>query len=118
MSEIYNKLFFLCNKDKEPDRYNFLIKQIDKFDKKTYMPPKIDLFDDMYPEEFVVQLSNIYSKLIINYVNSIERIIYYVDNKELIGKDYIKHIKNYVQEKNEEWIKKYKIKRLETNKKL
>ena len=97
---------------------DYLIKQINKFDKTTFQPPDIDLFNDMYPEEFIVQLSNIYEKLASNYVNSIERILFYVDNKELLGKDYIKHIKNYVQEKNEEWIKKYKIKRLETNKKL
>ncbi len=94
----------------------YLMKQIDKFDKKTYEPPNTDLFNDMYPEEFVVQLSSIYDKLVSNYVNSIERIIYYVDNKELIGKEYIKHVKDYVEEKNEDWLRKYKIKRLEKNK--
>jgi len=61
-------------------------------------------------------MKTIYEKLAANYVNSIERIIYYVDNKELIGKDYVKHIKNYIEEKNEDWIRKYKIKRLERNK--
>jgi len=98
----------------------YLMKQIGKFgkDKDNYEAPDIDLFDDMYPEEFVVQLSNIYEKLANNYINSIERIIYYVDNKDLIGKDYIKHIKGYVEEKNEDWIRKYKIKRLDRNKLL
>jgi hypothetical protein len=100
----------------------YLMKQIGKFgnhkDKDKYEAPDIDLFDDMYPEEFVVQLSNIYEKLANNYINSIERIIYYVDNKDLIGKDYIKHIKGYVEEKNEDWIKKYKIRRLDRNKLL
>jgi hypothetical protein len=94
----------------------YLIKQIDNFNKTTYEPPNTDLFDDMYPEEFVVQMKTIYEKLAANYVNSIERIIYYVDNKELIGTDYTKHIKNYIEEKNEDWIRKYKIKRLERNK--
>ena len=61
-------------------------------------------------------MKTIYEKLAANYVNSIERIIYYVDNKELIGTDYTKHIKNYIEEKNEDWIRKYKIKRLERNK--
>jgi hypothetical protein len=70
----------------------------------------------MYPEAFVVQLSSIYDKLAINYVNSIERIIYYVDNKELIGNDYKKHIKDYIEEKNEDWLRKYKLKRLDKNK--
>ena len=95
---------------------DYLLMQIDNFDKKTFQQPDTDLFNDMYPEEFIVQLSNIYDKLASNYCNSIERILFYVDNKELLGEDYIKHIKNYVQEKNEEWIKKYKIRRLEKNK--
>jgi hypothetical protein len=36
MSEIYDKIYFLCNKDKEPDRYNFLIKQIDNLNLQNY----------------------------------------------------------------------------------
>ena len=98
------------------DIFDYLIKQIDKFDKKTYEPPTIDLFDNMYPEEFIVQLSSIYDKIARNHIHSIERIIYYVDNKDLIGNDYKKHIKDYILEKNEEWLKKYKVKRLAKNK--
>ena len=94
----------------------YLIKQIDKFNKVTYEPPNTDMFNDMYPESFIVQLSSKYDKIVSNYMYSIERIIYYVDNKDLIGKDYIKHIKDYVEAKNEDWFKKYKIKRLEKNK--
>ena len=98
------------------DIFDYLIKQIDKFDKKTYEPPTIDLFDNMYPEEFIVQLSSIYDKIARNHIHSIERIIYYVDNKDLIGNHYKKHIKDYILEKNEEWLKKYKVKRLAKNK--
>ena len=98
------------------DIFDYLMKQIDKFDKKTYEPPTIDLFDNMYPEEFIVQLSSIYDKIARNHIHSIERIIYYVDNKDLIGNDYKKHIKDYILEKNEEWLKKYKLKRLAKNK--
>ena len=98
------------------DIFDYLMKQIDKFDKKTYEPPTIDLFDNMYPEEFIVQLSSIYDKIARNHIHSIERIIYYVDNKDLIGNDYKKHIKDYILEKNEEWLKKYKVKRLAKNK--
>ena len=36
MSEIYNKIYFICNKDKENDRYSFLIKQIDNVNLKNY----------------------------------------------------------------------------------
>ena len=75
-----------------------------KFNKEEY-----DLFNDTYPEEFVIQVQNICEKLASNYVNSIERIIYYVDNIDGLGKDYQKHIESYMKEKNEDWIRKYKV---------
>ncbi len=55
-----------------------------------------DLFNDSYPEEFVIQVQNICEKLTANYVNSIERIIYYVDNTDNLGKEYKKHIETYI----------------------
>ena len=78
------------------------------FDKNEY-----DLYNDTYPEEFVIQVQTISERLANNYVNSIERIIYYVDNIDLLGKDYQKHIENYIKEKNEDWIRKYKPMRLD-----
>ena len=79
-----------------------------KFNKEEY-----DLFNDTYPEEFVIQVQNICEKLASNYVNSIERIIYYVDNIDALGKEYQKHIESYMKEKNEDWIRKYKVMRLD-----
>ena len=79
-----------------------------KFNKEEY-----DLFNDSYPEEFVIQVQNICEKLTANYVNSIERIIYYVDNIDALGKDYQKHIESYMEEKNDDWVRKYKPIRLE-----
>jgi hypothetical protein len=67
----------------------------------------------MYPEEFVIQVQTICERLASNYVNSIERIIYYVDNVDSLGKDYQKHIESYVSEKNEDWIRKYKPRRID-----
>ena len=61
----------------------------------------------------VIQIQHICEKLTSNYVNSIERIIYYVDNIDALGKDYQKHIESYMEEKNDDWVKKYKPKRLE-----
>ena len=78
------------------------------FDKNEY-----DLYNDTYPEEFVIQVQTISERLANNYVNSIERIIYYVDNIDLLGKDYQKHIENYIKEKNEDWVRKYKPMRLD-----
>jgi len=93
-----------------------LLSLVDKFDdskgRGAFNKEEYDLFNDSYPEEFVVQVQSICERLSSNYVNSIERIIYYVDNIELLGKDYEKHIESYMKEKNEDWIKKYKPKRI------
>ncbi len=72
-----------------------------------------DLFNDIYPEEFVIQIQHICEKLSSNFVNSIEKIIYYVDNIDALGKEYKKHIESYMEEKNNDWVRKYKPIRLE-----
>jgi hypothetical protein len=81
------------------------------------------VFNDSYPEEFVIQVQTISERLASNYVNSIERIIYYVDNVDSLGKDYQKtafeksraknYIENYMDEKNEDWVKRYKPRKMD-----
>ena len=90
-----------------------LLSLINKFDKPNFNKEEYDLFNDMYPEEFVIQVQNICEKLASNYVNSIERIVYYTDNIDSLGKKYKKHIEDYISEKNEDWIKKYKPRRID-----
>jgi len=84
-----------------------LLNLVDKFGRKDFNKEEYDMYSDMYPEEFVIQVQTISERLASNYVNSIERIIYYVDNIDLLGKYYQKHIEDYMKEKNEDWIKKY-----------
>jgi hypothetical protein len=74
---------------------------------------ELDLFRDTYPEEFVAQALAISEKLTTNYVNSIERIIYYVDNNESLGSHYTQHIDKYIKEKNEDWLDRYRPRKLE-----
>jgi hypothetical protein len=74
---------------------------------------ELDLFGDKYPEAFVAQVLTISESLAQNYVNSIERIIYYMDNYSLLNKEYEKHIEKYIEEKNDDWIKKYNPKILD-----
>jgi hypothetical protein len=71
------------------------------------------LFRDSYPEEFVAQVLAISEKLASNYVNSIERIIYYVDNNDALGNEYMRHIDKYIKEKNEDWLDRYRPRKLE-----
>ena len=73
----------------------------------------LDLFNDTYPEEFVYQVVSVSERLAQNYVISIERIVYYVDNYKAVGDEYKKHIERYVGEKNEDWIQRYRPRKLE-----
>ena len=92
-----------------------LLNLIPKFEDPGFNKEEYDLFNDTYPEEFVIQVQNSCERLASNYVNSIERIIYYVDNIDALGKDYEKHIESYMKEKNEDWIRKYKPMRVDKN---
>ena len=101
---------YLGTDQKVLDKLLYLVQDFEdpKFNKEEY-----DLFNDIYPEEFVIQIQHICEKLTTNFVNSIEKIIYYVDNIDALGKEYKKHIESYMEEKNDDWVRKYKPKRLE-----
>ena len=77
---------------------------------------EIDLFGDEYPEAFVRQMVQSSTELADNFVYTIERQIYFVDNEEMITPDFIKLLKTYYDEKNKDWIDKYKPMRLENYK--
>jgi len=104
--DIYeNKTFNKNNKeeynfftDKYPEEYVSINKL---FNKEEY-----DIYNDTYPEEFVKQVQTMYNNLASNYINSVEKIVNYVDNIEELGNEYKKHIKTYVKEQNELWINK------------
>ena len=74
---------------------------------------EIDLYNDMYPEAFVRQIIQASTILADNFVYTIERQIYFVDNKDAMPKEFIKLFYDYYNEKNEDWIRKYKPMRLE-----
>jgi hypothetical protein len=77
---------------------------------------EIDLFGDEYPEAFVRQMVQASTELADNFVYTIERQIYFVDNEEMITPDFIKLLKTYYDEKNKDWIDKYNPMRLENYK--
>lgn len=83
---------------------NKLLHQIENFNEDT------DLFNDKYQEAFVRQIITIINKISDGWIYSIERQIYYSDNKDLLNKDFSKMARDFIQEKNMEWIHKYKIK--------
>ena len=76
---------------------------------KTDKFEKIDLFDDKYPENFVLQLLDISKKLADNWCFTIQKQIYYSDNLEYLDKSFYKNAKDYIQEKNLDFIEKYNL---------
>ena len=83
---------------------NKLLYQIENFDEE------IDLFHDQYQEAFVRQIIPVIEQISNGWIYAIQRQIYYSDNKDLLDKDFPKMATNFIQEKNLEWLEKYKIK--------
>ena len=70
-----------------------------------------DLFGGRYPAAFVYQMREILKKLADNWDLAIRRIIYIQDNWEEIDSNFIKLLGDYINDKNEEWIKRYDIRK-------
>ena len=76
---------------------------------------KADLFGDKYPEAFVRQFVEISNYMADNYIYTIARNIYYLDNFEKMTPDFLKLMKDYYDEKNQDWLDKYKPRRMESD---
>jgi hypothetical protein len=72
----------------------------------------VDLFDGKYPEPFVRQVSEISQILVNNWSFTIQKQIYYSDNMDLLDKSFINMIKDYIKEKNLDFIEKYNLVKL------
>jgi hypothetical protein len=87
--------------------------ELKKFKEGGNRNNEIDLYNDMYPEAFVRQIIQASTILADNFVYTIERQIYFVDNKDVIPKEFMKLFYDYYNEKNEDWLRKYKPMRLD-----
>jgi 23S rRNA U2552 (ribose-2'-O)-methylase RlmE/FtsJ len=76
---------------------------------------KIDLFQDKYPEAFVSQFVQVSNYLADNYIYTIERNIYYLDNFDKLTPQFLKLMKDYYNEKNQDWLDKYKPLRMDSD---
>lgn len=65
-----------------------------------------------YPKSFNHQIYNGIKKLTNNFMFNIERQFYYVDNAKYIPKAHVENLKKYIARKNEDWIERYKFKKL------
>lgn len=67
---------------------------------------------DSYPREFVEQILHTIETIDTQYIYAIERNIYYLDNFKQLKADFIPMAKHYFDEKNADWMAKYKIAKL------
>ena len=105
--------FYIVGKGYLGTETYILEKLFDELHKFKDNSDKVDIFNDMYPEAFVSQLITASTELADNFVYTIERQIYFVDNKDVMPKEFIKLFYNYYNEKNDDWVRKYKPMRLE-----
>jgi hypothetical protein len=84
-----------------------LLDIVDNF--KHFEDTKKDLFNDTYPRIFTVQFIHYMSQLADNYSFNIEKIIYYIDHWNELGKSFESEMEKYIEMKNDEWIKRYNI---------
>lgn len=91
-SKVLNKLFY----------------HIKHFNEKT------DLLDDMYPEPFVRQVGHASNHLAKIWTYTIQKQLYYQDHLDYLPRKFIEIGQKYVDEKNKEWLKRYKLKYLES----
>ena len=72
----------------------------------------LDLFNDIYPEVYGIQLERINRTLVNKYVGFIDKQIFYYDNYKYINKKIKELSEDYIKEKNLEWLHRYKIKKI------
>jgi len=88
-----------------------------EFNKLLYLISKFNINNtiiklDKIPEAFTEQLNQIIHELLHKFKLAIKRVIYYVDNKNDISKNDMKKLYMSIKNKNEDWSKIFKIKKI------
>ncbi len=71
-----------------------------------------DLFDGALPSFFVLQVVEFNKEFAQNFKNTIYKQLYYTDYYDELSAEFKKYAHDYVVEKNNEWMEKYKITKL------
>lgn len=75
----------------------------------------VDLYDNVYNEDFIFQLEYVLQKIFDNYKFTFHRQLFYVDNMNYINDRYLKKIKGAIKNKNYAWIKRMHLKQINRN---
>lgn len=86
-----------------------LFKYVKKYDENA------DIFNDKYPETFVIQTVHFMNDLSNVFIKTIEKQIYYSDNYDNLTKTFRKMANDYLYEKIEDWITMYKPIKINNN---
>lgn len=74
-----------------------------------------DIFNGIYTNIFIEQFMNIYEQFADNFCTSRERIIFYMDKYDKISDNFIRLNEEYINDKNNQWINKYKLQKINKN---
>ena len=88
-----------------------LFELVENFDSETKLYSNI-------PKSFMYQLSIIHHKMCDNYIFNFKKQVYYVDNRNELGDDFVNYMKSIITIKNKEWCIDTKIKEIDTEKRL
>lgn len=69
----------------------------------------IDYYDGLYPEPFIRQVSIFNNDISTNYANTIEKQIYYMEKDDILDDKFKNMANDVIKEKNNDWIRKYKL---------
>jgi hypothetical protein len=105
----FSREFYIIGKGFKGIKEDIMNELLNLVKDKTDKYMTVDLFNDIYPNSFIRQIMDITYKLANNWIFTIEKQIYYSDNMDKISKDFIKLSEEYIQEKNQDFIKKYKL---------
>jgi len=108
----YSKEFYVVCQDYQGTKQTHLDAMFDNLRRKNF-DRNFDLFDGKYPADFQYQLRKGLRLLVDRYIFNIERQLYYVDNIKKIETTHLKKIQKVIMDKNEEWIHKFRIKKID-----
>ena len=103
---IIGKYYYDPLSDNELEKLYTLLKDFDR--NNTIIPI------DKIPEDFLIQLEDVLSQIIMNFRNAIKRVIYYLDNIDEMSHEQMTTLYKSFDYKNEDWASMYKIRKIQS----
>jgi len=105
---IFSKEFYVIGrgyKGVDPKIMTKMRSLLTKFDHNARLHSQI-------PQSFIYQLATVNHKMCTDYIFNFKKQVYYVENNKELGEDFITYMKIILKEKNDEWCKDTKIKKI------